>query len=395
MQESLTPTLPDLLECVLVLDLGRGHAGPYCARMLMDAGATVIHVEHPRGDPLRNEGAMETSFSPAFAFLNGGKQSITLDYTTVRGRALLADLVARASILVENGRPGTLERHGIGMSELLDWNPALVRVSITNFGLTGPHRDFEASEMTLQAASGLMDGNGDAHREPLRYPMNLAQHWAGSNAAYAGLVAYWHALRTGAGQQVDVSIQESITNTWYLNYADYQYTGSLQTRGQRDLLPASDGDIMVRWQPSVPYRDFLEAMNAPELIDDPELQPPAILGAKAGALREALREHSPELTRAEWLRRGVESRIPVGAMQDLREIEDCEQHSTREFWDYTTDSKGSRVTVPGRFYLIDGQPQPAQLRAVPTLGEHNALVYGGLLGRSSEDLAVLQREGAI
>ncbi|MGK2964007.1 MAG: CaiB/BaiF CoA transferase family protein [Tepidiformaceae bacterium] len=390
----------NLLEGLLVLDMGRHHAGPYCAKLLADAGADVIHVEHPGGDPTRATGPFgpdddARELSASFAFLNAGKRSVTLDYTTPEGAALLWELIERADILIENGAPGTLERYGFGNDALLAMNPRLVRISVTNYGLTGPNRDLPASEMTLQAASGLMDGNGDLGREPLRYPVNMSQHWAGANAASAGMVAYWHALMTGQGQQVDVSIQESLANTWFMVYADYAYTGGLQARGQKDLLPASDGKVMIRWQTSVPWEEFAIAMDAMELLTDPELQPPSMMVATVEKYQATLAGHTAERTRREWMDRAIEHEIPAGMLQSLDDIANCEQHEARGFWDRLQLPGGKEVKFPGNYFLVNDESRTAEVRHVPKLGEHNADVYGGMLGRSAEELAQLRAKGAI
>jgi CoA:oxalate CoA-transferase len=390
----------ELLEGVVVLDLGRLHAGPYCAKLFADAGADVIHVEHPAGDPARAAGPFAPGdagreLSASFAFLNAGKRSVTLDYSTVEGSALLWELIERADILVENSKPGTLERHGFGTEALLARNPRLVRVSVTNYGQTGPNRDLPASEMTLQASSGLMDGNGDLGREPLRYPVNLAQHWAGSNAAYAGMVAFWHAQMTGQGQQVDVSIQESLANTWFMVYADYEYTGALQARGQSDMLPAADGQVMIRWQTSVPWEEFAIAMDAMELVTDPELQPPAMMTVTAERYGEALSEHTPGFSRRQWMDRAIAHEIPAGMLQSLTDIADCEQHKASGFWDCVETPSGEMKQFPGRYYRINDEPRKASARIIPRLGEHNAAVYVDMLGRTPDALAAFRARGAI
>lgn len=148
---------------------------------------------------------------------------MTLDYTRPTGAAWLRELVDWTDIVVENFAPGTLERHGFGTDAMLGANPAAVRVSITNFGASGPARDHRGSSLTVQAAAGLLDGNGDEDREPLRYPRYIAECWAGANAAHAALVARRHARLTGRGQHVDVSIQESIAASYFSLYADYEH----------------------------------------------------------------------------------------------------------------------------------------------------------------------------
>ena len=390
-----------LLDGLFVVDLGRGHAGPYCAKLYADAGATVIHVEKPSGgDPSRVEGPFAPedtgkAFSASHAFLNAGKLSVTLDYTTAEGKALLWTLLERADIVVENSAPGTLERHGFGTETMLARNPKLVRVSISNYGQSGPYRDFPATELTIQAASGLMDGNGEYGREPLKYPMNMAQHWAGANAAWAGLAAYWDAEASGEGQQVDVSIQESLADNWYLVYADYQYTGVLQARGQQDLLPAKDGKVMIRWQTSVPWEEFAIALDAMELLTDPELQPPAIMSVNAHKLWDTVSAKTPERTRREWMDAAIAAEIPAGMLQSLDDIAACKMHESRQFWDSVQTPWGATAKFPGTFYVWEGGKQAQLERSVPSLGEHNEQVICGLLGRSQDELAALKSAGVV
>lgn len=392
--------MPGLLEGLTVLDLGQGHSGPYCAKLYADAGANVIHVEPPAGDASRAEGPfapgdVDQEFSASFAFLNSGKSSVTVDYTTGEGASILWELIDRADIVVEDAPPGTLAKLGFGADTVLARKPDLVYISITGFGQTGLYRDYPATEMTLQAASGLMDGNGRSDREPLRYPMNMAQHWAGANAAYAGLVAYWHAMMTGEGQHVDVSIQESLANTWYMVYADYEYAGALQARGQRDLLPASDGQIMIRWQTSVPWEQFAIALDALELVTNPELQPPASMTVNAGPLFDVMAAHTPAKTRREWMDIAIANEIPAGMVQSLDDIATCEQHAARGFWDSVTTPWGKTVAFPGVYYLANAESRTVVNRHVPRPGEHNREILGRLLGHTDDQLDSLRAIGVI
>jgi crotonobetainyl-CoA:carnitine CoA-transferase CaiB-like acyl-CoA transferase len=368
-------TMP-LLDGVRVLDLGILAAGPYCAKLLGDAGADVIHVERPDGDPSRDLGPFapddtDGRFSATFAFLNANKRSVNVDFTTQEGRAVLWRLIDWADILVENFRPGTLARHGFGDDALLARRPDLVQVSISNYGRTGPYRDFAATELTLQAMAGMMDGNGDLDREPLRYPGQTVQMMAGANAAYAALVAYRHARRTGRGQVVDVSIQESMATTYYSLFADYQYTGALQARGQKDLYPTADGLFMARWLSSRPWDEFALAFDAPELAVEPALHPPLALTANAGNVADVLSNHLQTRPRRDWFARAIEHGITAGMLQSLDEVLECPHLAARSFWDTITTADGHSVKYPGSFYTVNGDRGSHERRA-PALGEHNA-----------------------
>ena len=231
----------EMLRGVHVLDLGSGVSGPYCGKLLIDAGASVIRVEPPNGDPLRQEGPFvddETrDAGAAFAFCNAGKQSVVLDYTNPDDADRLWQLIEWADILIENEAPGTLGRHGFGLDEVLAACPTLVYVSITPYGQSGPLRGWKASELTIGAACGVVDLNGAEDREPIGYPGHMMGIWSGAAAALGALGAFRHARLTGQGQHVDVSMLEAFATCHFLFYADYEYTGALQPRGHWQQRP--------------------------------------------------------------------------------------------------------------------------------------------------------------
>ena len=390
----------DLLEGLRILDLGRYTAGPYCAKLFADAGADVIHVERPgAGDPARalppllDDGSGE-AVSAVYAFLNADKRSVTLDFTTPTGAEWLRELVRWADIVVENFAPDVLERHGFGVDEMLGVNPSVVWVSITNFGGSGPSRDLRGTPLTLQAAAALMDGNGDEDREPLRYPRHISEYWAGSNAAHAALIARRHARLSGEGQHVDVSIQESLVASYFMHFADYQYQGALQARGWLDLKPASDGPIIVNWHTAVPWDVFAIALEAEELILDPELQPPLSMTANAGRVADVIAGSMRNRTRREWLARAKEHRVPAGMVQTLDEVADCEHLEARAHFGSLRLSGGAVGRVPGPPYVLS-EGATERTRVVPRLGEHNAAVFGELLGHSDGELQAAAAAGAI
>jgi crotonobetainyl-CoA:carnitine CoA-transferase CaiB-like acyl-CoA transferase len=389
-----------LLEGLKVLDLGVLAAGPYCAKLLGDAGAEVIHVERPnRGDPSRALGPFapddaQHALSATFAYLNANKRSVTLDFARPEGAAVLWDLVDWAEIVVENFRPGTLARHGYATEDLLARRPSLVLVSISNFGQSGPYRDFTATELTLQAMAGMMDGNGDEDREPLRYPGLIVQYMAGANASYAALTARRHARRTGRCQQVDVSIQESMAAAFWSIYADYEYTGALTARGQKDLYSTADGLIMARWGPSRTWDEFVLAVDAPELAADPALQPPLGMTTNSRLLAETLSEHMRSRTRREWFARLLEDGMTAGMLQSIDEVLACPHLEARSFYDGLATPSGRTTPFPGVPYVVDGERARID-RTAPALGEHNDEVYGGLLGYAPARRAALRTAGAI
>ncbi|MEC8856277.1 MAG: CoA transferase, partial [Chloroflexota bacterium] len=216
--------MPGLLEGVKVLDLTHYIAGPYCTKLLSGLGADVIKIERlGEGDGVRwlgpySSGSEIPSGGNApedgawFLYLNTAKQSVALDLKSTEGRRVALELAAKADILVENFAPGGMDGLGLSYRELQLANPALVVTSISNFGQTGPYRDWKASELNLYALGGLMNITGETEQEPLKEGMPLAQLGAGQNAFAATMAALMYAEETGEGQQIDLAIAEYATN---------------------------------------------------------------------------------------------------------------------------------------------------------------------------------------
>ena len=280
-----------LLEGVRALDLTHYFAGPYCTRLLAGLGAEVVKVERPPlGDPLRGYGPFASRPAQAkvgpsagvpiedgawHLYLNAGKRSIGLDIKTDEGRDTLLQLAAKADVLVENFAPGALGRLGLGYEELRQVNPALVVTSISNFGQTGPYRDWKAAEVNLYAMGGLMNITGEPDREPLKEGAPLAQLGAGQNAFVATMAALMYAEETGEGQQVDISIAEYATNILENALMQYSYSGQEYTRvGNRGygraawgIYPCGDGFVGIIAGPDHRWPEVARIMEREELAD--------------------------------------------------------------------------------------------------------------------------------
>ena len=208
--------MPDMaLSDITVLDFTHQISGPYCAKLLADYGAEVIKIERPgSGDPARAIGPFPKDVphpekSGTFLHLNTNKRSITLDLTNDRGRQIALKLAQRADIVVESFRPGVMAGFGLDYQTLNSTNPALVITSISNFGQTGPYRDWRASELILYGMGGELYTTGLDYREPVKMGANVGLYQAGTVAAYATLSASLSARETGTGEHVDVSIMET------------------------------------------------------------------------------------------------------------------------------------------------------------------------------------------
>lgn len=225
----------------------------YATKVLADLGAEVIRVEPPAGDPMRKQPPFDdaTGASLFHAFMNVNKRSVTLDLDSRDGQERFHRLVGTAQIVVESCKPGYLDRLGIGYAAFADSVPGLVWTSVTAFGCTGPYAAWAADDLVIQAMGGLMTLTGLPDREPLRLFGEQTSYIAGLHASSGTLIAYWHALGTGEGQHVDVSIQECVTHT--LENAIQFYTAEGVVRGRTKgraepgagVFPCSDGEIFL------------------------------------------------------------------------------------------------------------------------------------------------------
>ena len=219
-----------------VLDLSHGIAGPFAARLLGDHGAEVIKIERPfTGDfartlaPLKQDAPFPEQ-SLLFQYLNWNKRSLALDLRLAENKSLIQTLVEQSDFVIESFRPGRLESWGLGVEQLLDWQPKLVITSVTNFGQTGPYAQYAASDLTLQALSGIMQISGQVDREPLKHGLSQSFYCAGLTAAYASIMAYTAAQADQFGEHVDVSIHECLASELVLNESYYAFLGAVQGR---------------------------------------------------------------------------------------------------------------------------------------------------------------------
>ena len=264
------------LKGVKVLDLTHYIAGPYCTKLLADFGADVIKVERPDGDPARRippffHDEADSEKSLLFLYLNTSKRSVTLNLKARRGRQMLIDLARDSDVLVESFSPRVMSSLGLDYQVLRDVNPSLVVVSISNFGQTGPYRDYKATDIVEYALGGLMYVFGSYDREPLKHALHQAQFKAGTNSASAALMALYRQRLTGEGQQVDVSIQECIASGLRDVVNNYTYTGAVRRRQPNHsgdltrLRQTSDGYILPNpgIAASFDWNSVVEFLDAP------------------------------------------------------------------------------------------------------------------------------------
>ena len=261
-----------------VLEIGSTVAGPFCGRMLADFGAEVIKVEPADGDPVRTMGKQFEGRSLYAASIFRNKKLVSIDLHNEEGRALIRDLAAKVDILVENFKPGTLEKWGLGWEDLSKLNPGLVMVRISGFGQDGPYSRRPGYGVVCEAVSGLRHLTGDPDRAPSRVGVSMTDYIAGLHGAYGAVMALMARDRTGRGQCIDATLFESAFNFMEVWIPAYDKLGFVPERtGSRligstpnNLYPTADGTyIHITAMADNLFRRLVEAMGRPELAQDP------------------------------------------------------------------------------------------------------------------------------
>ena len=395
------------LSGIKVLDLTHHIAGPYCTKLLADFGAEVIKVERPgSGDPARSMGPFagddpHPDKGLPFLYLNTNKRSITLDLKSVTGRRILRRLSDEADLIVENFRPRTLASLGLSYESFRETNPSLVMVSISNFGQTGPYRDYEATDIVEYALSGIQYIFGDNDREPLKHGFNQAQFKAGTDAASAALIALYHRAMTGMGQWIDVSIQECIATGLRDTTSAFAYTGAVKWRRPNETgeLPRSpvatrDGYIVpiafggVDWDATVDFLESEELAHERFATAEGRMENAADLDR---ILRDAFAQYGKEdLFYRANRRRG----LIYGIVQDAAELHENPQYRHRGYFVEVDHPVAGKAGYPGAPFGMSRTPWSVGAPA-PTLGQHNVEVYVDELGMSKEELGQLVAAGVV
>ena len=325
--------------------------------------------------------------------MNTSKRSVTLNLKARRGRQMLIDLARDSDVLVESFSPRVMSSLGLDYQVLRDVNPSLVVVSISNFGQTGPYRDYKATDIVEYALGGLMYVFGSYDREPLKHALHQGQFKAGTNSASAALMALYRQRLTGEGQQVDVSIQECIASGLRDVVNNYTYTGAVRRRQPNHsgdltrLRQTSDGYILPN--PGIAagfdWNSVVEFLDAPEL-DDEKFNTPLARSINAEALGEILDRYFRPHKKLDMFYAAHRRRFIYGVVQSPEEVLADAQYKHRGYFVNIEHPVVGTLKYPGAPFSMDDTPWEARQPA-PTLGQHNSQVYGERLGYSDVDLA--------
>ncbi len=385
------------LDGIRVLDLA-DEKGELCGRLLADLGADVVRVEPPAGARSRRlpPFAPDGRTSLYFAFRNANKRGISLDVATPTGAALLERLAVHFDVLVESFAPGFLARSSAGPEKLLADNPALVVTSITDFGQTGPYRDYAGTDLVGFALGGLLHRAGAASKPPVVAPGALAYDSAGVTAAFATLVAYWKRLRTGRGQHIDVSVMESTANLsdWALpNHSQSGQIGKRDGAGIYVLYPCADGFVRMIILVAHHWKALLDWMGKPPELLDPAFEQFLVRLVRRPEIDPHLARFFSDKKKIDIAREAQSRGIPVTPLLEPGEVIENEHTGARGTFRTFEIAPGLEAQVASGFLELDGERMGPRERA-PLLGEHNAQVYGEI-GLRDAELAALRAQGVI
>ena len=386
-------------------------AGPYCSMMLADQGATVIKVEQPgTGDTARAGAPMVTNErgerqSGYFLRFNRNKRSLTLDLKHDEGRRIFRDLAHESDVLIENFRPGLLREMGLGYEELSRSHPGLVYASITGFGsmegYLGPYSQRPAYDIVAQAMGGLMETCGQAGGPPTWLGVAVGDIVSGMNAAYAIMLALFQRSSTGRGQYIDVSMYDTIVALAERSVTAYSLADAVLERGrERYMAPwgpfeCRDGWVALIVATERDWGRFCEAIDRPDLVGrEGATSGPERAASMVGWLGETVAAWFAERTKAEAVDQLLAAGLPVGPVQNAREIYECPQVEARRMLIDVPDAILGTVRLVGPPFKLSADPQPVAT-AAPGLGEHSAEILRELLGYTDQDVSRLQSEGVI
>jgi formyl-CoA transferase/succinyl-CoA--D-citramalate CoA-transferase len=389
-----------------VLELGHIIGGPFCGHLFADHGAEVIKIEPPEsGDPMRQWGGMYRGVGLYWSVIARGKKSVTLDLRTPPGQEMLRRLAATADVLIENFRPGTLERWGIGWDVLHELNPLLIMVRITGYGQDGPYRDQAGFGSVAEALSGFRHLSGEPGRAPVRVGISLGDALAGTQGFVGALLALLARERpagTGQGQLVDVALYEAMWMYMESTLAEYEKLGAIrQPSGSvlpgiapSNVYPTADGEwVILGANQDTVFRRLADVVGMPQWASPGAAYSTHLgRGAAQAQLDEDISRWTVARTADDVLEQLQGGGIPCGRIYTARDIAADPHYAAREMIVHVPEPAldGETLPMPGIVPKLSDTPGSLR-RGGPLLGEHNQEILGPLA--DGQTLTALRLEG--
>jgi formyl-CoA transferase len=394
------------LDGIRVLDLTQYEAGPSCTETLAWLGAEVIKIEPPTGEPARRGLSERPDMdSVFFCLLNANKQSVTLNLKSERGRQMFEAMVKKADVVVENLGPGSMERLGFGYDALARINPRIISASVKGFGSEGPYAGYNSFEMIAQAMGGVMSLTGTSDGPPVRIESGLGDTGSGLHAAIGILAALVQRQVTGVGQRIEVAQQDVVVNLTRIHFREHHLgVRPIPRRGNRS--PGAAPSNVYRCRPFGPNdyvfihvanaemgKAWTRAIGQPERPDDPRFEDRTGRVSRVEELEALVEGWTQKRTKHEVMELLAGAGVPCGAVLDSEEVLSNEHLRGRGMVVDVEHPTRGRMAIPGSPIRLSASP--TEVIRAPLLGEHNAEVYGRLLGLGETDLAALRRDGVL
>ena len=392
------------LDGVRVLELGNFIAGPFAGQLLGDYGADVIKVESPGdGDPMRRWGVTRDGDSLWWPSIGRNKRSIVLDLRQESARRIAGDLAERCDVVLENFRPGLLDRWGLSYDELAARNPKLVMVHVSGFGQTGPLAGQAGFGSVGEAMGGIRYTTGSPDRPPSRAGISLGDALASVFAVIGTLAALLRAGETGKGQEVDVAIYEAVAALMESTMADFELEGVTRTRSgsvlpgvaPSNVYPTGDGaEVVIAANADNVFGRLCDAIGRPELATDERFATHHARGANMAELDELVGEWTTTAPCEALLETLDAHGVPAGRIFTAPDMLTDPQYLARDMVRRLTSSQGWEVPMTGIVPRFTGTPGAIR-HPGPELGEHTDDVLGELLGLDGDAIASLRSEGTV
>ena len=394
------------LDGIRVLDLTQYEAGPSCTETLAWLGAEVIKIEPPAGEPARRGLSERPDMdSVFFCLMNANKKGVTLNLKSDRGRKMFEEMVRGADIVVENLGPGSMERLGFGYDALARINPRIISASVKGFGRETPYASYNSFEMIAQAMGGVMSLTGSPDGPPTRIEAGLGDTGSGLHAAIGILAAIVQRQATGVGQRIEVAQQDVVANLTRIHFREH-HVGARPIPRKGNRSPGAAPSNLYRCRPFGPndyvfihtanvemWKALTRAIDQPELADDPRFADRAGRVAHNTELDALVEGWTEKRTKHEVMELLGAAGVPCGAVLDSTEVMENEHLRKRGMVvdvDHPTRGRMSMLGSPIRL-----SASPTEVTRAPLLGEHNAEVYGRLLGLGEADVTALRRDGVV
>lgn len=385
---------------IRVVDLSRILSGPFCSMFLADMGAEVIKIEGPDdGDPVRKQGVLRNGYSLYFASFNRNKRSITLNLRTAEGKEVLRKLIASADVVLDNFRPGVMDKIGFSRDELRAIRPDIIVGHVTGFGMDGPYRDRPAFDFIAQAMSGFMSVNGTEGEAPLRAAPPLSDLIAGAYAAMGICAALYRREQTGQGEEVATSLVDSMVANLAFLASHYFETGEQPLRTGNDhalvapygLFEAADGQVAIAPSNDQVYFKLLDVLGIAHLREHPVFANNAGRFANRAAINAEINAVTRTRPIAHWLDVINAAGVPCGRVMGLKEVFEDPQVRHQQMQITIDDPVRGPIDVLG--FPIKFTDDPCRIhRPPPELGADTDDILAGL-GYSTDAIAAFRAKG--